>query len=414
MSRLQLLLNPNFNTFGYSQLEQQILQNKNSNKPLSSEQLALQDYLIRLVSKTEIANVSQFHQSIPNYKPTPLVSLNSLSKNLGVCKLLVKDESKRFNLNAFKMLGASYAMAKQLSKSLDIETALQFREIVTHAKQYQNFTFATATDGNHGRAVAWAAQLFGCQSRVYMPKGSSINRLNAIKHFTPYAEITDVDYDQTVQRVAQLAKDKHWQLIQDTAWDGYTEIPDNIMRGYFSLIKEFERQSDNSWPTHVFLQAGVGSMAAAIAAYFCSHSKPTPKIIIVEPNNASCFFDSIMINDGKPHQSGSLKTLMAGLACGLPSKTAWQLLKETAFAFIKCDDEVTIDGMNRYAYPLPGDQKIISGESAAVTLGVLQALCNEETFLYEKQSLGISNQSIILLISTEGNTDPDTYRQLVK
>ena len=207
------------------------------------------------------------------------------------------------------------------------------------------------------------AAKFGCDAYVYMPKGSSSNRLEAIANYATHAEITDDNYDQTVAKVSKLAEKNQWTLVQDTAWSGYESIPADIKRGYFTLMTEFELQQPKEWPTHVFLQAGVGSMAAAIAAYFVKHKNPTPKIILVEPEKAPCFFDSMKINDGKAHlYEDKMDTIMAGLACGLPSKTAWEILKDTALATIKCRDTVSVFGMRRAVEPCGDDPTFTSGE----------------------------------------------------
>lgn len=362
-----------------------------------------------------LEQVISFHNSIPNYQSTPLIELKDLSKRLKLKNILVKDESQRFDLNAFKMLGASFAIAKFLATKLGLsESQVNYSEIIKHQADYKNIVFATATDGNHGRAVAWSAKLFGCHSYIYMPKGSSTIRLDAIKQYSPHAEITEMDYDDTVKYVEQQSATNDWQVIQDTAWPGYTEIPDNIMRGYFSLIHEFELQSSNQWPTHVFLQAGVGSMAAGVSAYFSAHHKPTPKIILVEPFNAPCFYQSIKINDGKAHQFGNLKTIMAGLACGIPSLSAWEILKNQCEYFLTCDDQLTLDGMRRYAHPVGSDQKIKSGESGAVTLGVAERIMSSSKLETCRKDLELNENAIILLLSTEGDTDPEFYQRTIR
>jgi len=362
-----------------------------------------------------IQHVLNFHQSLPDYQITPLVNLTCLAKQLSIKELQVKDESFRFSLNAFKALGASFAMANILAEQLNLShEKLNFNRIVEQKKLYKNIQFATTTDGNHGKAVAWAAQLFGCQSHIFMPKGSSKARVNAIKFFTDHVTVTDMNYDDTVNKVNHLSKQNAWQLIQDTAWQGYSEIPDNIMRGYFSLITEMEQQEQKFWPSHVFLQAGVGSLAAAIAAYFVANKKPIPIFIIVEPKEADCFFQSVKANDGLPHPTqGKLNTLMAGLACGVPSLTAWKILKQSAKFFIRCDDRYTKQGICRYANPVGDDRRIISGESAAVTLGLLETIMRDPNYNIIRQELALDSNSKVLLLSTEGNTDDASYRNIL-
>ncbi len=368
-----------------------------------------------LVNPELINQIIRFHQSIPDYQLTPLINLKELGKKLNIDKLFVKDESFRFELNAFKMLGCSYAMAICLAEKLGLnQNQMTYPEIAKRKTEYADLVFVTATDGNHGRAVAWSAKLFGCHSQIYMPSGSSIARLDAIRKYTEHALITDMGYDDTVAFASQQAELNHWLLIQDTAWPGYREIPDNIMRGYFSLLLEFENQACGDWPTHIFLQAGVGSMAAAITAYLVAHKKKTPKIILVEPTGAPCFYQSMKINDGSPHRTqGELNTIMAGLACGEPSISAWEILSSACFAFIVCNDSISLKGMRRYAAPIGNDKKIVSGESGAVTLGLVETILADPTHAKLKLDLQIDKHSKILLLSTEGNTDPDFYSKVI-
>lgn len=358
--------------------------------------------------------VSKFHNSLPHYTPTPLVRLSKLASYLGISELLVKDESHRFDLNAFKVLGASYAIAKYLGKQLNLtRDELTFSRIVAEKSNYDHLTFVTATDGNHGRAVAWSAQLFGCKSVVYLPKDSSLARLEAIRHYGAEASITPLNYDDTVLYAAQKAQEEGWILLQDTSWDGYEEIPTHIMQGYCTLVTESLLQQPHSWPTHVFVQAGVGSLAAAILACLGNISGcPMPTFVVVEPQGAPCLFES------KTHQKlirvdGDLPTIMAGLACGEPSYLGWNLLKSAASAFIICSDDVARRGMRVLGNPLAGDQRIISGESGAVTLGALFEILSNSDFLGVKEMLNLTPESKVLLFSTEGDTDPDVYRDIV-
>ncbi len=360
--------------------------------------------------------VMRFHKSLPDYKPTPTIRLSSLAKMLGVKEILIKDESQRFDLNAFKVLGASYAMAKALAKLLNLEnTRLNFNDILKHQNKFKNITFITATDGNHGRAVAWSSRKFGCNAVVYMPKGSSQARLDAIRSYGANASITDKNYDDTVLYANEMAKENNWLLLQDTSWKSYEEIPTHIMQGYFSLVTEFLHSKPNSWPTHVFLQAGVGSLPAAIVAYMCSFTdKPTPTFIIVEPQGAPCLYNSVKLNNGKPYKvHGSLETIMAGLACGEPSRIALKVLNVKANAFIKCSDKIAKRGMRILGNPLRGDNAIISGESGGVTLGLVYELLSNKKFSNIKDDLNLNQDSKVLLFSTEGDTDFDAYRQIV-
>ncbi|MBC2704408.1 diaminopropionate ammonia-lyase [Desulfobacula sp.] len=360
--------------------------------------------------------VVNFHKSLPNYKPTPLIRLSSLADKLGIDRLFVKDESHRFDLNAFKVLGASYAIAKVLGNKLNLsDDELTFERIVSEKFKFQKITFATATDGNHGRAVAWTAEKFGCKAVVYLPEGSSLARLNAIKQFGAEASIINQNYDDTVLYAEKMAKDNGWILLQDTSWAGYEKVPTYIMQGYFTLITECLYQEQEIWPTHVFLQAGVGSLAAAILACLCSFTdKTTPVFVVVEPQGAPCLYKSIKLCDGKPFKvKGDLPTIMAGLACGEPSHIGLRILNAEAGAFIKCSDDVARRGMRVLGNPLAGDQAIISGESGAVTLGLVYELLSKKQYGSIKDDLRITSDSKILLFSTEGDTDPEAYREIV-
>ena len=366
---------------------------------------------------TRAANSSmRFHRSLPGYQPTPLVKLNALASRLGLREMLIKDESYRFGLNAFKVLGASYAMAKYLGKHLGIEDAdLTFENITRKRFEYKHITFVTATDGNHGRAVAWASQKFGCKSVVYLPKGSSEARLKAIQSSGADASITDLNYDDTVLYAEKMGNKNDWVLLQDTSWEGYEEIPRHIMQGYFTLLSEYILQEPEIWPTHIFIQAGVGSLAGGLLAYLYSIAKrPLPLYCVVEPEEAPCLYDSMRINGGEPYRvPGNLPTIMAGLACGEPSHIGLNVLKSQASSFLICSDDVSKKGMRIYGNPLQGDPAMISGESGAVTLGAVFEIMTNEGLQKVRDELNLSGDSTILLVSTEGDTDPDFYRKVV-
>ncbi len=368
------------------------------------------------ISTEIISAVNQFHKSLPGYQPTPTISLSALAKSINLNKIFVKDESHRFDLNAFKVLGASYAMATILAKHLGIEeTPITYNQIVSQKRRYKDLVFVTTTDGNHGRAVAWAAEKFGCHAVVYMPKGSSSSRLQAIKDYGAEAYISELGYDDCVEFVSELAKKNSWILLQDTSWPGYQQIPRYIMQGYFSLISEFFEQYPDQWPTHVFVQAGVGALAASLAAILQFYQlKPMPIFVLVEPKGAPCFYESILICDGEAHRTeGELKTIMAGLACGKPGDFAWKVLKALTSVFLICDDEISAAAMKQLAFPIDDDVAIISGESGAVTVGVLLELMQNSEMEKVRHQLKLNQQSRVLLFSTEGNTDADIYDSIV-
>ncbi|MEY2195344.1 diaminopropionate ammonia-lyase [Neobacillus sp. BF23-41] len=368
-----------------------------------------------------IEKVRNFHKSFPEYKATPLHSLNELSKLLGVSNIWVKDESYRFGLNAFKVLGGSYAVGKYLAEKLNADISeLSFEKLRSKEvkEKLGDITFVTATDGNHGRGIAWAANQLGQKSVVYMPKGSSEIRLNNIRKEGAEASITDLNYDDTVRLASQKAEENGWVLVQDTAWDGYEKIPTWIMQGYGTIMDEAVEQiaeAGEDRPTHVFLQAGVGSYAGSMLGFLVGKfGDKRPITVIVEPDKAACLFKSINIGDGKPHAvTGNLNTIMAGLACGEPSTTSWGVLKDYAETFVSCPDYVAALGMRILANPLAGDPHVVSGESGAVGMGLVSLLAEKVVLNDLKETLKLNQDSKILIISTEGDTDPDHYRKVV-
>ena len=365
------------------------------------------------LTPTHAARVRTFHQTIPGYAPTPLVSLDDTAKALGVGKIWVKDESKRFSLNAFKVLGGSYAMAQLLCRQLGLEYAdfstLTGPEI---REKLGDITFVTATDGNHGRGVAWSAAQLGQKSVVYMPQGSARERLENIRALGAEAEIIDGNYDDAVRLAAKQGLEKGWLLVQDTAWEGYEDIPRWIMEGYCTLGLEALEQLEEE-PTHIFLQAGVGSMAGAMAGLFTAGLAEKPTIVIVEPNKADCIFRTAEADDGELHiVTGAMDTIMAGLACGEPCSIGWDVLKSTASHFISCPDAAAAYGMRILGNPAGNDSRIISGESGAAAFGCAAAILTDPDLAHFREILDLKADSRLLFISTEGDTDKENYRAI--
>ncbi|MDQ6596677.1 diaminopropionate ammonia-lyase [Bacillus salipaludis] len=376
---------------------------------------------VEFINSEVVEKVRNFHKSFPEYQVTPLHSLDKLSKQLEVGNIWVKDESYRFGLNAFKVLGGSFAVGKYLAKKLNVDISeLSFEKLRSKEvkEKIEDITFVTATDGNHGRGIAWAASQLGQKSVVLMPKGSSEIRLNNIRKEGAEASITDLNYDDTVRLASQKAEENGWVLVQDTAWDGYEEIPTWIMQGYGTILDEAVEQigeAGDDRPTHVFLQAGVGSFAGSMLGYLAGKfGDQRPITVIVEPDKAACLYKSMNIGDGQPHSvTGALNTIMAGLACGEPSTTSWGVLKDYAEAFISCPDYVAARGMRILANPLGSDPQIVSGESGAVGLGLVSLLAENKMLNVMKEMLKLNQDSKILIISTEGDTDPEHYRKVV-
>lgn len=373
----------------------------------------------RLQQKSDITYLSHdvalegrhFHKSFRDYQTTPLVHLNHLAHYLGIKQIAVKDESKRFNLNAFKVLGCSYAIGKVIAEQTGLNS-LTYDQMMS--ADLGDVTFVTATDGNHGRGVAWTANQLKQQSVVYMPKGSAISRLNHIKHEGAKASITDMNYDEAVVYAAKMAEENNWILIQDTAWKGYEEIPKYIMQGYMTMALE-AYESLQEPPTHIFIQAGVGSLAGAIQGFFANvYGDNGPKVIVVEPEKADCLYQTAAANDGNIHYVKSdLDTIMAGLACGEPNPMAWPIMRDYSFGFLSCHDSLAAKGMRILGNPLNDDIRIIAGESGAIGIGALATIMTDPNYMTLKNMLGLDEHSSVLCFNTEGDTDPVNYLDVV-
>ncbi|MBP7111090.1 MAG: diaminopropionate ammonia-lyase [Firmicutes bacterium] len=366
-----------------------------------------------------IESVMRYHSGLPGYCMTPLQPLKALASSLGLGGIWVKDESRRFGLNAFKGLGGSYAIARLLGRELGIEEdRINYRSLKEAALRNKSATFVTATDGNHGRGVAWAARILGQKAVVFMPKGSSKSRIDAISGEGADVFVTEVNYDDSVRIAASYSADRGFFVVQDQAWEGYEEVPTWIMHGYLTIMQEIMEQlkaSGDGMPTHVLLQAGVGSFAGSMIAYL-EHAmgEDMPKVVLMEPDKADCLYESAKSEDGAiVDVKGSLDTIMAGLACGEPNPIAWGVTRGRASAFVSCDDEVAALGMRVLGNPLDGDPRVISGESGAVGAGLIKLMANGGSLSGLGEQLGLGASSKVLMISTEGDTDPDRYRKIV-
>lgn len=361
--------------------------------------------------------VQRFHASFPMYRETPLTERKKTAEALGLGTVYIKDESYRFGLNAFKVLGGSYAigsyLAGKLGKTID---EMPYEKLVSEKtkKELGDITFVTATDGNHGRGVAWTAGRLRQKAVVYMPKGSAKERLNNILAEGADAAITDLNYDEAVRLANRQAEEKGWVMVQDTAWEGYEDIPEWIMQGYGTMGYEAYTQLPEK-PTHIFLQAGVGSMAGAIAGFFSSvYGESRPIITVVEPNRADCVFRTAEAADGKLHfVTGEMNTIMAGLACGEPCSIGWKVLRDYADNFISCPDYMAAQGMRILASPVKGDPQIVSGESGAAAFGCVAQIMREPRYADVREKLGLNRDSRVLFFNTEGDTDRENYRSIV-
>jgi len=362
----------------------------------------------------------EFHDEIPGFEITPLKSLNQMAKYVGVRGLWVKDESVRLDLNSFKVLGGSYAIYRFLKKRLGVEKDFTYEELISSQVKEKtgDITFATATDGNHGRGVAWAASKLGHKSVVYVHKTTSQPRIDAIRSYGATVKVVNGNYDDAVNQISIDAEANGWEIISDTSWPGYQEIPTWIMQGSTTIVSEIQEQFSAQgilWPTHVFVQAGVGALAASILGHYRSLlEENSPTCVVVEPEKAACLYSSIKSGDGQPHNfPGELDTIMAGLACGDPSPIAWSVLTEAADFFISVPDYLAAEGMRMYAVPLKGDPFVVSGESGAVTLSTLKHIMHDPDLSELKEKLQLNENSKVLLINSEGNTDPINFRKVV-
>lgn len=365
------------------------------------------------------AEAQKFHRQIPGFEATPLRRLSALAAKTGVKEILVKDESLRLGLNAFKVLGGSYAIYKRLQQIHAKGQQLAFDEMRS-SNLYADGepqVFVAATDGNHGIGVAWAARELGYKAIIYVHQLTSRARIDAIARQGARVVVVPGTYDDAVREAGADAEKNGWQVISDTSWEGYEEIPAWVMQGYTTMLAEAQQQMKAmaiSKPTHVFVQGGVGALAAATVGYFKQlyYDNP-PRFVVTEPEAAACLYSSCRIADGKPHSfPGDLDTIMAGLACGDPSPLAWNILRDYADVFITCPDYVAARGMRVYGAPAGADPRVISGESGAVTLGALLTI-TEPKYAALRQKIGLDKNAQVLLINTEGDTDPQDYLKIV-
>ncbi|QDP99866.1 diaminopropionate ammonia-lyase [Lysinibacillus fusiformis] len=387
-----------------------------------NQQYHLQDNLEQVVpllhnfTEEQVNRVERFHRTYKKFENTPLRSLDTLASFVGVHHIFVKDESYRFGLNAFKVLGGIYAIGQYVARMIDKNIdELSFEELKSPAvkEQLGDVTFISTTDGNHGRGVAWAARELGFKARIYMPAGSAEERLQNIKNEGAYAEITSMNYDDTVRYTSNLAKDNDWVIIQDTMWEGYEEIPLWIMQGYTTLVKEVVEQLDKA-PTHVFLQAGVGSFAGAVVAYLTQSYAQEITFVLVEPYAANCYYESF--KQGDAHfvtVGGDMQTIMAGLACGEPNPMAWEILKTYTKIGMCCHESVAATGMRVLGNAIGTDTRIIAGESGAAPFGCFYELMTNDHYAELRHTLQIDKQSRVLFFNTEGNTDVENYRNIM-
>ena len=380
------------------------------------------DAHLGIMSLENVKKARAFHESFPQYSVTPLACLDQQAKRLGIAGLAVKDESYRFGLNAFKVLGGSFAMANYIADETNKDVADCTYDYLTSdelARDFGQATFFTATDGNHGRGVAWAANKLGQKAVVHMPKGSTKPRFDNIAAEGAKVTIEEVNYDECVRMAAAEADAcERGVIVQDTAWEGYEKIPSWIMEGYGTMASEAAEQLAEAGverPTHVFVQAGVGSLAGAVVGYFTNLFPDNPPIFVVaECAPAACLYKGAKAGDGEPRiVGGDMPSIMAGLCCGEPNILGWDILRNHVRAFVSCPDWVTARGMRVLGAPEKGVPRVISGESGAVTSGLVMTLMQDPEYAELKEAIGLDENSSVLCFSTEGDTDPEQYRRIV-
>ena len=369
----------------------------------------MQDYFLNYpnnkINSNKTSNILEnseslnFHKSLDNYNSSPLVNLKSLSKKLKINNLFVKDESDRFGLNAFKVLGASYAIHHILKDEPNISV------------------FCTATDGNHGKAVAWAAVKNNKKCIVYVPRNTTDLRIKAISEAGSEVYKLDKNYEDTCNYAKVMSLENNWKLVQDTSWDDYEYTPSLIMSGYLTHFAEIEYQLDVNYKSKIdiiFLQCGVGSWAASCIWYFLNKYKvKRPKFVIVEPTESAGVFESFE-KGARITPKGNFKTIMAGLNCGIPSKNAWDIIKRGCDASIKISDDYVIKATKQYYYPEEGDNRITSGESGSAGLAGLLKCLTDPNFNKLKDHINLSENSNVLLFNTEGATDVNDFNEIIK
>jgi diaminopropionate ammonia-lyase len=366
------------------------------------------------------ADILDLHQSLVEYRPTPLIELPALSDQLGVSRVLVKDEAQRFGLKAFKALGATYAIYRFLIRECEqkgrrlppADSFYRAPEVLLPGR----FTFCTATDGNHGRGVAWAARKLGQEAAIFMPGNTVPSRIDAIRSEGAQVTVINGSYDDAVMCARNEAERHGWQIISDTSWPGYEEIPRWIMAGYLTLFREVDSVlTGQDGPDVVFVQSGVGALAAAAAWHYeraAVHG--SVRLVSVEPTDADCLLESAGSDTGEARSSyGRQMSIMAGLNCGTPSVVAWPLIRDRFDLFMTVTDDMCREAMRQYFRPLGNDPRIVSGESGAAGLAALLTLVQGRTCAELRQRLGLSGDSKVLLLNTEGDTDPLAFSRIV-
>ena len=372
------------------------------------------DAAFRVLTESEFATACTEITAWEGYAATPLVSLAALAAAIGVGEVLYKDEGPRFGLGSFKALGGSYAalrvLQRVISERLGQDVSLADLRDGKYPAQCAAITLVSATDGNHGRSLAWGCKRFGVPCRIYIHAEVSEGRAVAMQDLGADVIRIKGDYDASVGLAKREAEENGWFVVSDTSWPGYWLPPRDVMAGYGVMTKEICETMEKA-PTHVFLQGGVGGLAAGVAAGLRQFwGTASPRVVIVEPDLAACLFES-----GKSGNATNVKideeTLMAGLSCGEPSALAWEILEEEVSDFLTIPERLVAPSVRLLAAPLDGDPMIEAGESAIAGLAALIAARSDSAL---SGKLGLGANSRILLIGSEGVTDRAIFNMIME
>ncbi len=359
---------------------------------------------------TAIAEITQWD----GYAPTSLFSLKALAASLTLSEILYKDEGSRFGLGSFKALGGAYAalrvLQKQISLSLGHDVSLKDIRTGKHTKEAAEITLVSATDGNHGRSLAWGCQRFGAPCRIYIHAEVSEGRAAAMRDLG--AEVIRIkgDYDDSVELARRESDENNWFVVSDTSWPGYFEPPRDVMLGYGVMTSEINIELTQP-PTHIFLQSGCGGFAGSITASLHQYwGEQAPRVVIVEPKLAPCLFESSKVKKALFVKINE-ESIMAGLSCGEASELAWDIITEEASDFITIPENIVAPTVRLLARPEGDDPIIEAGESAVAGLAVLICAAKQPVL---RAKLGLKNNSRVLLIGTEGVTDREIFNKIME
>ena len=346
--------------------------------------------ILNILTEKEIDEAYKSISKWKNYSPTPLLQLNKLSKKLNVNRIFYKDESKRFHLKSFKALGGAYAVEKVTKGN---------KEIIV----------STATAGNHGRSVAWGTQKLGLDCKIFVSEYVSENRVQVMKNFGADVIRVKGNYENSLNECVKQSKKNNWQIVQDVAWENYVYVPKLTMAGYSVMMKEISEQIDNQKISHIFLQAGVGGMAAGMIAGMARYLDYNPIIIVVEPDSAACVLESIKVGEIKKIQIEK-ESILGGMSCIEVSLIPWQILKNSLDYCVTVKDDNISKTVKYLANSEFCDEKIVGGECSTPGIISIIGLCNNE---YDKKEIKLNKNSNVLIIGCEGDADENLYHELL-